>query len=68
MTDAEKLALLEKIEESYWASLEYLARYEVNFDPARGGDPPFGSHIEAIVRCHVIRANLTNAGNDAKDL
>lgn len=33
MTDAEKLALLDKIENSYWASLQFLAGYELNFDP-----------------------------------
>ena len=67
MTDAEKLALLEKIEESYWASLEYLARFQMNFDPARGGDPPFGNHIETIERCHVIHANLTQADKVSND-
>ncbi len=67
MTDAEKLALLERIEESYWASLAHLAGYDMNFDPTRGGEPPFGRHIETIERCHFIRANLTKAGNVSDD-
>ena len=60
MTDAEKLALLDKIENSYWASLQFLAGYELNFDPTRGGEPPFGKHIETIERCHLIRATLSH--------